>query len=388
VVDLPVGFRRFSRVGFVNYQLNRWYSLGFMRLADLEAAGRQIRRVDDNKPVFTRLAEDAVRDGRWRNAAFSFRAAEFLTDPADPDKASLYARFVEAFDRGFADEGFERGLVPYGAGFLPFLRLPAVGERRGTVVAHGGFDSFVEEFFCFWRVLADRGYDVVAFEGPGQGAAHRVHGLAHDHDWEKPVAAVLDHLGLDDVALLGISFGGYWCVRAAAYEKRVTRLIVDPPLYDLVVAAGPAVRRMLDVMLARPALLDWSIRVRMRLFPMLRHVVRHALFITNQLDAEPAAAARWLLGMNERHLSSERVDQDVLLLAGERDRFQPVRLYHLQRAALVNARSVTGRIFTRAEHAENHCQMGNLGLALTTMADWLDRGPQGAPPGPRVSGSA
>lgn len=147
------------------------------------------------------------------------------------------------------------------------------------------------------------------------------------------------------------------------------------PLYDLVAAAGPAVRRMLDAMLARPALLDWSIRVRMRAFPMLRHVVRHALFITNQMDAEPSAAAHWLLGMNARHLSSDRVDQDVLLLAGERDRFQPVTLYHRQRAALVNARSVTGRIFTRAEHAENHCQMGNLGLALDVITDWLDRGP-------------
>lgn len=372
MVELPVGFRRLSGVGFVNYQLNRWYSLGYSRLEDLEAAGRGIRRVADNKPVFTRLAEDAVGEGRWRNAAFAFRAAEFWTDPADPDKAVLYERFVDAFDRGFADEGFERGLVPYGDGFLPTLRLPAVGRCRGTVVAHGGFDSFMEEFFCFWRVLADRGYDVVAFEGPGQGAAHRVHGLAHDHDWEKPVGAVLDHLGLEDVALLGISFGGYWCVRAAAFEKRVTRVIVDPPLYDLVVAAGPAVRRMLDVMLARPALLDWSIRLRMRLFPMLRHVVRHALFITNQLDAEPTAAAHWLLGMNEHHLSSGRVDQDVLLLAGERDRFQPVKLYQLQQAALVNARSVTGRVFTRAEHAENHCQMGNLGLALDVMADWLD----------------
>lgn len=106
---------------------------------------------------------------------------------------------------------------------------------------------------------------------------------------------------------------------------------------------------------------------------MLWHVVRHAMFITNQLDAEPAAAAHWLLGMNERHLSSGRVDQDVLLLAGERDRFQPPKLYRLQRAALVNARSVTGRAFTLAEHAENHCQMGNLRLALDVIADWLDQ---------------
>lgn len=371
-VELPVGFHRFTRIGFINYQLNRWYSLGYTRLADIEAAGREIGGIEDNKRVFAALAADAVREGRLRNAAFYFRAAEFLTDPDDPDKETLYGRFADAFARGFADEGFERSLVPYGEGFLPVLRLPAVGARRGTVVAHGGFDSFIEEFFCFWRHLADRGYDVVAFEGPGQGAAHRLYGLAHDHDWEKPVGAVLDHFGLDDVALLGISFGGYWCVRAAAYEKRVTRLIVDPPLYDLVAAAGPAVRRMLAVMLRYPRLLDWSIRVRMRVFPMLRHVVRQALFMTNRLDAEPAAAAHWLLGMNEQHLSSERVACDVLLMAGEKDRFQPLRLFWMQQAALVNARAVTVRVFTSAEQAQNHCQMGNLRLALDYLADWLD----------------
>lgn len=152
-------------------------------LAGLHAACRhrggwaEIRSVEDNKRVFAALAADAVREGRLRNAAFYYRAAEFLTDPSDPDKESLYASFADAFTRGFADEGIERSLVPYGDGFLPILRLPAVGERRGTVVAHGGFDSFIEEFFCFWRYLADRGYDVVAFEGPGQGAAHRVYGL-------------------------------------------------------------------------------------------------------------------------------------------------------------------------------------------------------------------
>lgn len=54
---------------------------------------------------------------------------------------------------------------------------------------------------------------------------------------------------------------------------------------------------------------------------------------------------------------------------------------HLQRATMVNAKSLSGRIFSSAEHAENHCQMGNLGLALRVMADWLD----GAPTEPGAS---
>jgi hypothetical protein len=46
-------------------------------------------------------------------------------------------------------------------------------------------------------------------------------------------------------------------------------------------------------------------------------------------------------------------------------------MHHKQVAALVNARSITERIFTSAEHAENHCQVGNMGLALDVMSDWL-----------------
>lgn len=81
---LPVGYHRFARSRFVNYQLNRWYSLGFTRFEDVAEAGRQIRSFDDNTRIFMALASAAEADGRLRNAAFYHRAAEFLVDPADP----------------------------------------------------------------------------------------------------------------------------------------------------------------------------------------------------------------------------------------------------------------------------------------------------------------
>ena len=37
---------------------------------------------------------------------------------------------------------------------------------------------------------------------------------------------------------------------------------------------------------------------------------------------------------------------------------------------VVNAKSVTGRIFTKEESADHHCQIGNLMLVLRTMEDW------------------
>lgn len=40
--------------------------------------------------------------------------------------------------------------------------------------------------------------------------------------------------------------------------------------------------------------------------------------------------------------------------------------------ALTRARSITGRLFTAADQAEHHCGIGNMGLVVQVMVDWLD----------------
>jgi len=371
--QLPVGYYRFSKNNFFNYQLNRWYSLGYTRFEDIKIAGQSIKTIGDNKRIFSNLAEAAIKDNRLKNAAFYYRAAEFLTNPWDEDKLQLYKKFSETFYDAFEEFKIERHKVKYRDSFLSAMRLgPIDSQYKGTVVIHGGFDSFIEEFFCYWRHFAEKGYEVVAFDGPGQGATLNFYKIPHDHDWEKPVKAILDYFNLDDVTLVGISFGGYWCLRAAAFEKRIKRVIVHGPLYDLLEGSMPIVRKFLDIMMKSEKFMNTSIRVRMKFLPVINHVVNHCLHINNKTGAEPIEAVRWLLGMNKEHLHSDLVDQDVLLLAGEKDRFQSVKLYHKQMQALVNARSLTGRIFTEKENAQNHCQMGNLGLALNVMSDWLD----------------
>jgi hypothetical protein len=69
---------------------------------------------------------------------------------------------------------------------------------------------------------------------------------------------------------------------------------------------------------------------------------------------------------------SASITQDVLLLAGSEDYYVPMEQRHHQIGMLKNARSITARLFTRSESAENHCQVGNYGLALRTIVNWLD----------------
>ena len=69
---------------------------------------------------------------------------------------------------------------------------------------------------------------------------------------------------------------------------------------------------------------------------------------------------------------SASITQDVLLMAGSEDHYVPMQQLTEQMGTLGNARSITARLFTRSECAQNHCQVGNYGLALETIVNWLD----------------
>ncbi|MEO0565366.1 MAG: alpha/beta fold hydrolase, partial [Chloroflexota bacterium] len=225
----PVGYHQMHRTKIIDFQLNRWVSLGYMRLADMRAAAANIRTLDDWKDEMLHQADAALDEDRLMNSTFAVRAAEFFTHPSDPDKAALYDRFIDLFyDELFAEDRIERHDVLYGAAHLPAYRVPPVTTpTRGKLLIHGGFDSFKEEFYSAAVAFANQGYDVVVFDGPGQGGALKSYAMPMDIAWEAPVGAVLDHFRWDDVTLLGISMGGWLCFRAAAFEPRISRVIAS-----------------------------------------------------------------------------------------------------------------------------------------------------------------
>lgn len=139
----------------------------------MRSAGTQIRTIADWKGVLTTLAEKAGSEGRWINGAFYYRAAEFFVLPDDPDKDILYDQFIELFyQKAMVNEPIERYSIPYDQTHLPAIHVPSgQGQSKGTVVIHGGFDSFIEGFYSFATYFAHAGYDVILFEGPGQGGA-------------------------------------------------------------------------------------------------------------------------------------------------------------------------------------------------------------------------
>ncbi len=98
--------------------------------------------------------------------------------------------------------------------------------------------------------------------------------------------------------------------------------------------------------------------------------VNNLMYITNK--EVPIEGFDVLLQLNEENLHSDLVKQDVLVLTGRKDHMIPFKMHNVQVKALTNARSVTGRVFTKEENAQNHCQIGNIGLALDVMMKWID----------------
>jgi len=256
---------------------------------------------------------------------------------------------------------------------LPASRLGR--PDRGSVLITGGFDGYLEDRFAMMLAITHAGYQVIAFDGPGQGAALEDGGMIFTTDWHRPVGAVLDHFGLHQATLIGSSLGGCLAIRAAAAEPRITRVVAYDVCTDLLEcnlqtlpsAAGALVTTLLRLRADR--LLDDIVRRRIRQDLLTEWGVRQGqhVFGVSTPHAYLRSAARFITAD-----VSARVRADTLLLAGARDHYVPVHQLTDQIATLTNARSVTARVFTEPEHAQAHCQYGNLPLAVQVILDWLD----------------
>ena len=369
-ITFPVGYHKFHKKQFFNFQLNRWHSIGQARYEDMLEAGRNIKKYEDWKPEMIRIAEEAVCEDRLMNAAIYYRSAEFYTLYQDPDKELLYGEFSQLFYRAFEDDHVQRFEVAYGDAYLPAIRVAPVGEKRGTIVLHGGYDSFLEEWYLMLKYLAYAGYEAIGFEGPGQGAALIKAGLAMDIRWEKPTSAILDYFNLDDVTLFGLSMGGWLCLRAAAFEPRIKRVVASGHAINFMEIVPAAIGWMFEFFMKYENLFNKSAYWKMEKNPRMQWEIGNTMRITK--SKTPVEGAQLNLSLSRENMCADQIKQDVLLLSGENDHLIPVRLHPRQVDALVHAESVTDRIFTREDHAQNHCQVGNIGLALDTMVQWIE----------------
>lgn len=370
----PVGYYTFHKKQVFNFQLNWGYSLGFARFEDMEKVGERIHNFQDWKVEIVKLAEKALSENRLLNAAYYYRAAEFYTFDDAAEKELFYRNFIQYFQEAIqqAENEIERFEIPYQKGFLPAIRIPQEGQKLDTIILHGGFDSFLEEWYFMMKYLASFGYEVIGFEGPGQGAALRKYGLPFDIEWEKSVRTILDYFHLSNITLFGLSMGGWLCMRAAAFEPRIQRVIASGHAIDYMKCYPYLIRVIHLWFLKQKRMTGFMNKMAMQKAKadnVQGWMTRQLMYITKKDN--PMEAFEVWLAMNEENIHSEKVIQDVLLLSGSEDHFIPIRMHKKQVEALVNANSITDRIFTKKDYAQNHCQIGNIKLLLDTIIDWL-----------------
>lgn len=312
-------------------------------------------------------ARDQVSKGlAYLRAHNYWRTAEFLLEPDDRRRPSAWTSQVDAFDRGLQalSIAHERANVAYEKGALRtvFYPGPAGWETKPLIVFVGGQDSTLEElYFEMVPAAHRRGYGVLTYEGPGQGAALREHGLFFTPEWEKPNAVVFDaylgaHARPPSIVLVGMSMGGYFAARAAAFEPRIDGVVSFDVCYDFFEVTRPAVALARDP--AAPG----------NLFA--------AGFITNSKWTYGVQTLDEVLECSSAYRLVDvaaRISCDVLVLAGMEDEGIPVAQVAAYVAALSGARSVEKAIYDRASGGAEHCQEGASTLWHETFFDWLLR---------------
>jgi pimeloyl-ACP methyl ester carboxylesterase len=367
---LPIGYHNFHKKQVYNFQFNRWYSVGFARFEDMKEAGERINNFSDWKCVMVDLAQKAEVEGRIKNAAIYYRGAEFYITQKDPDKINFYDKFIELFYMVFEKDNVKNFKVPYDGSYLHALKVPVSGKKKGTILMHGGFDSFIEEFYFLMKIFAENDYEVIAFEGPGQGGTRRKYNLAWDEKWEKPTKAVIDFFKLKDVTIFGISMGGHLCLRAAAFEPRIKRVVTSGGAVNYWKIPGPLSRGMLKLFLHFENFTTKAMIKKMKKDEHHNWFAENSMYISN-ID-NPLKASMKMMDMTDENSQPERITQDVLVLSARNDHYIPIKLHKMMIKALKNAKSVKGIIYTKETSAHNHCQIGNIPLVCKDILDWIE----------------
>lgn len=323
-----------------------------------------------------RSASDPVQAGQSHfGACYAFRAAIQYADPTKPEYLDLYQRMEQAFA-----EAVNALRVPLRPISIPFegKSLPGyfleIGEAaRPTLVAIGGGDTSREDLFYFagypgWKP----DYNVLMVDLPGQGRTP-ADGLHMRQNAEVPIRSVTDWLfantksPLDQLAIFGLSAGGFFSARAVNDDKRYTAWIASTPIFNLgemfrrefkgARVPGPLLRLLLRVI----GLFKSGLSLNLNKYAWQAGTNDFATAVRNIIDEAPTA-------------DSKKIHCPALFLVGASEAGELKRQSHeLFRILRSWNHPVELREFSVADGADAHCQVNNLRLAHQVTFDWLDR---------------
>jgi len=192
---------------------------------------------------------------RFMCAFNAYRAAVMFMRPSRTDFNKIIAKFEETFQLSlkYTNIPIVPIEVPFENSTLPgyFYKSTKTGNNTPLIVIIGGSDSFREDLYFFGGAEAiRRDYNVLMIDLPGQGKVPE-RGLSFRHDMEKPFMTAIDWLKNNNsittnkIGVYGVSGGGYFAMRPAAYDKRIKALALSTPIYDMYSVISDSVPKIL-----------------------------------------------------------------------------------------------------------------------------------------------
>jgi hypothetical protein len=339
------------------------------------------------------LAEAALGAGHERTAqGHLFRASAYygvaikplFGAPVDPRMVAGFDGCTAAFERGIVlgPRPAERLAVPFDGHELPGWFVPATGsapgEARPVVIVSNGYDGTMpEDHFGIGKATVERGYHVVHFDGPGQGAMLVHEGTSLIADWERVVGAVVDaiidrdDIDADRIVLHGWSLGGYLAPRAATAEHRLAAVVADPALWSMFEPMRGMVAALASPEIAA-GLPDLSDEAAAQMLAKIR--------ADRGLDWKIVKRGFWVHGVDD--LQGFIRETAAFTLDGRADGIQcpllgttnPGDPLSAGAKAFVDRLSCPATLleFTEAEGAAAHCELQNRWLLNSRVLDWLD----------------
>jgi 2,6-dihydroxypseudooxynicotine hydrolase len=192
------------------------------------------------------LGRAALAEGHGLSAAehlcraavtYHYGESLFMHDMAQ--QRAVHAKAVECHTLALphTDPPGERVMIPYESTELAaVLRKPHGVPRPPVVFMTMGLDSTKEELMTFETTFLARGMATLAVDGPGQGEGQ--YDMAIRPDYENVARPVIDwierrgDLDAGRIGIWGISLGGYYSARAAAFEPRIKAVIFNSGQYN------------------------------------------------------------------------------------------------------------------------------------------------------------
>ena len=312
------------------------------------------------------LAEDDEAAGRLFSAGEKYRRAALYLINADrmqsvraPGRRAHYERAIGLQHKAMrlAKDPVEIIAIPYADGHLPAYFHPAAGSVPAPcLVVWNGFDSFKEQLLGsgLAQELARRGVSTLFVDQPGTGGALRLHDLHAIVETEKYGTPCFEYLaGRGDVdpqriGLLGVSLGGYYAPRAAAFEERFALVVAWGANHNW----GEVQRRRLQREGENP----------------VPHYWEHALWVWGQSSMEDFEKLWDRITLDG---VVERIRVPFLVVHGARDRQIPVEYAHRSYEQAVNSPKRELKVFTEREGGVEHCNLDDPMNATRFIADWV-----------------